>query len=62
MKYKIVEIDGKKCVYLYSCDPPQYLCAADLWQWLKELREEDSPLYPQLVHAYILLTKSGWRP
>ena len=56
MNYEIIQKDGKRFVYLNS-DPPQYLDAADLWQWLKETRDDDPDLYAELVHAYFLLKK-----
>ena len=55
IKYKIVQKDCQRFVYLF--DPPQYLDAIDMSQWLRETRDDDPDLYAQLVHAYVLLTK-----
>jgi hypothetical protein len=60
LDYQLVQKDQKRFVYLSECG--QRLDAADLWQWMKETRDEDPELYAQLVHAYVLLTKSSFRP
>ena len=56
LAYKIRVIDGKRVVYL--SDPPQYLDACDLWQWMVETRDDNPDLYAQLVHIYFLLKKT----
>ncbi len=55
MTYEIRLKDNAR--YLYLHNPPQYLDAADLWQWLIDTRDDDPELYAELVHVYILLTK-----
>ncbi len=53
--YQIIEKDNRRLVRLDN--PPQYLDASDLWQWLKETRDDNPDLYATLVHVYFLLKK-----
>jgi hypothetical protein len=57
LTYKILEKPGKRFVYLY-CDPPQTMDADEVFQWMKETRDDDPDLYAELVHIYFLLRKT----
>lgn len=56
LPYSFIYIDGQKSVKI--SDPPQIMTASELFQWMKEVRDEDSDLYHELVKIYFKLRKS----
>lgn len=55
--YEIRWKDENKFVYLI-CDPPQYLDEPDLFQWMRETRDDDPDLYAEIVQAYFQWKKN----
>ena len=56
LDYEIIEQHAERVVHLRTY-PPQDLTRADMDRWMIAVRDKDSDLHAQLVHAYVLLTK-----
>ena len=62
MTYKLLKNGSERLVKIDFGDYSQTMTPDDLLAWMQEIRDDQPELYAELVHVYVLLTKSSWRP